>query len=1288
MISISRKLPYAKSIAIFLGAVILYAFLGFLVVPRLIERAIPDYAAERLQSKATVGKVRFHPFLLKLDVRDLVLAEKNGNPIAGVKRLLVDLDVASIVNWAWTFSRINVEGLDLHIDIRPDGRINLDVLADRFRVDVEPSAGASAEDEPPPRAVLKYLSLSGAAITLRDRSGSTPAQATLAPINLELRDLSTLPEQRGPYVLRARLPGGGALSWRGDGSLNPVQSQGHISLKGAKPATVWRFLRDKVDLAEPSGEVDVSARYRFTYADRKPRLELDEVRIGARGIALTRVGVKEPILLLKTIEAIGGRFDLAKREFVLPELQIRDGSAVVAVDPEGRLNWQMLVKTSVSRVETVSKPDAQGPPWAVNLESIRVADLALRYNDRSRAVPLVVSADGLQLSLAAALEAGAGTPQVLVSDIAITLAGIKWHEPGAQEPLVLLKAIEANGGRFNLAKRAFVLPKLQIRDGTAVVVVDYKGRLYGGMLVKTSATPAKTVPTPAAPGPPLTVKLESIRVADVALRYTDHSRAVPLVVSTDRAQVSLSATLEAGAGSPQVLMNDIAITLAGMKLREPGGESPLVTLEHVAVEGAAFDLRNTSLAVKRVAVKGGMAHVVRDDGGRVRIAEIAAAGKTAKVRRELAAALERGREEGRPWRVAVDAVEFDGLRVALEDRSFSETLHYDLEGLRGAVKSIRSDGKTPLNFDAQLRVAQGGSARVTGEVASGGTRADATVKVEGLNLKPLQPLVAKYSAARLESGVVSTAATIAYQTGKARPGLQATGTLNVDDLLLNEASSGERLLAWKSLSTKGVKFRLEPGRLEVKEVRVVEPGAKIVIFKDRSLNLAKALLPPQQSQDSVPAPEQERKPSPAKTEAPLEIAVEKVAVDKGIVDFADLSLILPFAAKVEKLQGAVSGISSDRAGRAGVRLEGQVGEFGLARVEGTLKPFRPKEFMDLGVTFQNVEMPPLSPYSVTFAGRKIASGRLGLDLRYKIVDSKLAGNNKIVLQKFTLGERVKVPGALDLPLDVAVALLTDANGRINIGVPVSGDVNDPKFSFGDVIGQAIAGTITGIVTAPFRMLGALLGGSGENLDTIAFEPGSAAIQPPEREKLKKIAEALAKRPQLKLVVAGQYGEADRATLRQRDIAAAVAAKLGRPVAPGSRPALVNPANAKTQRALETLFVERNSAQALAQFVTELEKTRAKPIQRANPLLAAAGKPSADVAFYEALLKRLTDSAPVPEEAFRNIAQARARAVTDDLVKTLSVPAARVESKAIVGTGGEQVRLALDVLRQAAPATAR
>ena len=364
------------------------------------------------------------------------------------------------------------------------------------------------------------------------------------------------------------------------------------------------------------------------------------------------------------------------------------------------------------------------------------------------------------------------------------------------------------------------------------------------------------------------------------------------------------------------------------------------------------------------------------------------------------------------------------------------------------------------------------------------------------------------------------------------------------------------------------------------------------------------------------------------------------------------------------------------------KLEGRVGEYGLARVEGSVNAVQPKTFTDITVIFRNVAMSPLSPYSVTFAGRKIDRGRLSLNLQYKIQKGQLLGDNKVVLEQFTLGERVEAPGALDLPLDLAVALLTDSDGKIDVAIPVSGNVDDPKFSYGHLIWQAVGTLIKNIVTAPFRALGALFGGGGENLNSIAFDPGDTRLSPQEREKLKHVATVLGKRPQLRLTLEGQYGDKDRVALRQRNVAAAIAENLGQPAAPGALPPPVNPADAKTQRALEALFTKRSSAQGLTQFVTEVEKERGKPVQRVNALLAVLDKPSADVAFYEALLKRLNDTAPIGDDTLRKVAQARARAVGEHLVKTLSVAPKRVEQKAGTSAGGEQVKLGLDVFPQA------
>ena len=286
----------------------------------------------------------------------------------------------------------------------------------------------------------------------------------------------------------------------------------------------------------------------------------------------------------------------------------------------------------------------------------------------------------------------------------------------------------------------------------------------------------------------------------------------------------------------------------------------------------------------------------------------------------------------------------------------------------------------------------------------------------------------------------------------------------------------------------------------------------------------------------------------------MAIGVERVRVEGGAMDFADFSLVLPFATFIKDLNGSASGLSSAADSRANLKFEGGVADYGLARAEGTIQPFAPKKFTDIAVAFRNIELIPMSPYTATFAGRKIASGKVSLDLQYKIENSKLLGDNKMVLDKFTLGERVESPTAVNLPLDLAIALLTDSNGKIDLALPVSGDVDNPEFSYGHVVWQAIRTVLTRIVTAPFRALGSLFGSGAETLGDIVFDAGGARVLPTEQEKLRRVAEGLQKRPQLKLQIQGTWHkDVDARALRARAVRADLAAREGTKLAPGEDP---------------------------------------------------------------------------------------------------------------------------------------
>jgi hypothetical protein len=388
------------------------------------------------------------------------------------------------------------------------------------------------------------------------------------------------------------------------------------------------------------------------------------------------------------------------------------------------------------------------------------------------------------------------------------------------------------------------------------------------------------------------------------------------------------------------------------------------------------------------------------------------------------------------------------------------------------------------------------------------------------------------------------------------------------------------------------------------------------------------------------------------------VSIERVRLDDSSMDFADLSLVLPFATRVHELKGVVVGVGSDSATRATVKLDGRVDEFGQVKVEGTLDPFQPKVFTDLAVIFRNVPLTPLTPYSATFVGRRIVAGTLDLNLQYKIDQSALVGENKVVVRRLRLGERVESPGAMRLPLDLAIAILSDSQGVIDLELPVRGNVDQPEFSYGHLIWQALVNVITKVATAPFRALAGLFGG-GENVEAVAFEAGSDALPPPEREKLKRVGEVLGKRPQLKLTVHGRYeaqvdGEALRSLQVRRDLARHLDAK----VKLGEDPGPVAFDRPKSQRALEKLYAERGAA--LDQFQAAYEKSTGKKADRVNTMLAMLDRGAGDRTFYQALFRRLVETTPLPDTELAALGRRRGEATARAIKESASGTADRVE----------------------------
>jgi hypothetical protein len=847
--------------------------------------------------------------------------------------------------------------------------------------------------------------------------------------------------------------------------------------------------------------------------------------------------------------------------------------------------------------------------------------------------------------------------------------------------------------RFNLQDRELMVPNLVVRNGKVSASVDEKGFFDWQKLVIRQKPTDVTVPPPVPSSHqsrPWRLNAGEVRVENIAMNYTDHSRANPIALTVGGLNVLLNASTEVGTGPIKALAKDLEVALNRVSISEVGDETPLISLDTLALNDGRVNVGSREIAITRVSTTGGGTDVIRDKNGRIRLLEMLNPKDKGRLKRDIAETAVKARAEGKPWSFSLDTFEMNGFRVLMKDDTSVPAIVYKLKDIRASVKNLTNDGKTPIDFKTNLKVAQGGSVNVSGQVSQVGDRADARAEITRINLKPLRPAVTKFTTLELESGNISASARIKYRAAKSGPQLHTNGSLSVNTLMLNEEDTGERFLEWKEMSVNGLKFGLSPDHLKIEEVRLLEPGAKVVIFKDRSVNLAKVLKRSDAVGDNT-ATQQEKAPAavPNKDRTLFPVSIERIRVEKGVVDFADFSLVLPFATHVTDFSGGTTGISSDPSSRASVMLEGKVDEYGYTKVEGGLSPFAPKTFTDLTVSFQNVEMTPLSPYSATFAGRKIASGTLNLNLEYKIQNSELLGDNKVVLEQFTLGERVKAPGAINLPLDLAIALLTDTEGKIDVAVPVKGNVDNPKFSYGHVIRQALVNLITKIVTAPFRALGGLFGDQDEQMDAISFQPGSERLLPPELKKLKKVVEALEKRPQLKIVIHGRFDtKIDGKALRTERVKRALAEQMDVKIAPDKEPGPVAFNTAKTQKALEKLLKKRGGDNAVAEFKMQYEKETGQKAKQVKPYLALFGWESSDTTFYQAIFDELVRLEPLLDSDLQDLARQRAQAIEKQLKMTGGLDPTRVTAGSPgpvekASTDTVNTSLTLDVIKPAA-----
>jgi hypothetical protein len=684
-------------------------------------------------------------------------------------------------------------------------------------------------------------------------------------------------------------------------------------------------------------------------------------------------------------------------------------------------------------------------------------------------------------------------------------------------------------------------------------------------------------------------------------------------------------------------------TLTDFGLRPPARDHDYVEVAALAVEETEVNVRTRRVDIARVKLDGGVVHLARDAEGRINLAELAGEPKSAAPAEAPAGPAPAATQSSAPaWVVNAPDISVANLSADFNDALVKPAATFSLTPVNLKLAGFSTAPDTPLQFELDARGEQAGKLEVRGKSTMKADAWQAHVDVDEFNLASLQPYLATYTQVTLNSAWLSAAMDL---EGAADGPFKARGEVTVNKLAAIDNTLKQDLLKWDRLTVSGIDYGSSagptPARLRIATIDARAPYARLVISPDQTLNITRLFTP---AAGSTPQPVQTVRDTAGERHAPggnpgeMRIAIGQVKVQGGSANFADYWIKPNYAVSLQELSGGIAGLSSDPKSRARLDLKGRVDRYAPAQINGEINLLSAALFTDVHVKFDGVEMTSVTPYSGHFAGYEIEKGKLSIDVTYLVDNRQLTAKQKFVIDQLQLGNRVESPDAVKLPLKLAVALLKDRNGVIDIDLPLTGSLDDPQFRVGPLIWKAFIGLLTKIATSPFTLL-ARLGGSKDEINQVDFTAGSATLDAAGQERMSALAKALVERPALEIEVPTVYApEADGSALAQ----ARLDTRLG---AAGAKPDMTEPDRFDLLRKVYEKESGKQPLPAAALSVLEMRKKKGEEV----PYKAG----------IEQLESALRDRQPATDAELGELARARTQAIRDALLGAGQIDAARV-----------------------------
>lgn len=558
----------------------------------------------------------------------------------------------------------------------------------------------------------------------------------------------------------------------------------------------------------------------------------------------------------------------------------------------------------------------------------------------------------------------------------------------------------------------------------------------------------------------------------------------------------------------------------------------IASVADAGVKSVSFDILKMALNIASVDVNKPKFTSELNDNGLSAVNELgfgeqsAKATKAAKHTKKVEKKTEKtsaSKSKENEFKFDIKNISVNNADIALTHLFEGEKITHKFDNLFVKVANLSSDFSKPFDAKVAMKSSQKLNLDVDSKIKIEPLDVSAKIKLNDTNLPKYFAYAKPFLEASLASGQMSADAQLHYAKD-----IKADAKVSIKDIRLNGKKT-EKLIAFKSLDLEKISFAKND--LAISGVSLNSPFIKAHLSKERKFNLSQIVK--EDKNKAKTETKLEGKKAASKKEDELKFSVKNFSLKNGEVDFSDASLFMPFATTISKLNGKLTDI--DKKHPSSGEFQGVVGKNGFAQITAKLFPFELKQNTDIKLDFKNIDLVNVTPYSGQFVGYKIKKGKLNLNLNYSVTDSKLNGSNFINFDSLTLGEKVESKDAVNLPLSLAISILSDQNNQINIDLPVEGNLDDPDFKYGGVIWAAVKKLFADITLAPFRFLGNALGLGSKDLSSIDFLAGSSELISSEAPKIADFIKLTGSKPKMKLSITPTYSKLDESFYKNKKL---------------------------------------------------------------------------------------------------------------------------------------------------------